>query len=99
MAKRGRSVSLDKLISELASLDKQRVALHGRIKSAITSALGSWSGENPFPWRKAPGGRRKTSAATAAPKKRRKMSAKARKAISMAQKARWAKQKAGAKKK
>ena len=32
-------------------------------------------------------------------KKKRKMSAKARKAISMAQKARWAKQKAGGKKK
>jgi hypothetical protein len=34
-----------------------------------------------------------------APRKRRKMSAKARKAISDAQKARWAKQKAGEKKK
>ena len=33
---------------------------------------------------------------TAAPRKRRKMSAKARAAISAAQKARWAKQKAGA---
>ena len=98
MAKRGRSISLDKLISELASLDKQRVALQGRIKSAVTSALGSWSGENSFAWSKAPVGKRKSSAAVAVPKKQRKMSAKARKAISMAQKARWAKQKAGAKK-
>jgi hypothetical protein len=88
---------LDKLISELASLDKQRIVLQGRIKSAVTSALGSWSGENPFPSSKAPGGKRKRSAAVAAPKKRRKMSAKARKAISMAQKARWAKSKAAGK--
>ena len=44
-------------------------------------------------------GRKAITSATepAAPRKRRKMSAKARKAISDAQKARWAKQKAGKK--
>jgi hypothetical protein len=41
-----------------------------------------------------PGGRGRQAAGTAAPRRRRKMSAEARKRISDAQKARWARQKA-----
>lgn len=100
MAKRGRAISVDRLLSELSSLDKQRVALQARIKNAVTSAVGAFSGgESPFPWSKKKRGRPAGSKnkAAAGGRKRRKMSAKARAAISAAQKARWAKQKAGKK--
>ena len=74
------------------------------VKDAISSLEFGSGGGAPKPavivrsLKRGPGRPRKNAAA-AAPKKRRKMSAKARKAISDAQKKRWAAQKAGAKKK
>src|SRR5688572_29791598 len=98
MAKRrARTTSVDTLIAELRTLDARRKVVTGQIQQAISSLMG---GENPFPW--APTARRGRPAGSknktkGARKGRRKMSAAARKAISDAQKKRWAKQKAGKK--
>lgn len=94
MAKRGRTVSLDKLLKELGYLDKQRKQIQASIQEAVKHAIGDWSGQAPTRGR--PAGSKNAKAAPV--RKKRTMSAKARKAISDAQKARWAKQKAGAKK-
>src|SRR5688572_4617196 len=91
----GRSVSVDGLISELRDLDAKREDLARRIQITVSSVM---SGESPLPWRKRRPGRPAGSAKKAAKRGRpkgRKMSAAARKAISDAQKKRWAKQKAG----
>ena len=51
MAKRGRAVSIDKLVKQLNQLDNQRKALTSRIRQAVGSLLGAGSrgGESPFP--------------------------------------------------
>jgi hypothetical protein len=80
------------MVAELRALDARRVALVNQLKGA-TERL--FSGENPFPWgpgRKA--GSSKREGRPAGKHKRRPMSAAARKKISEAQKARWAKQRA-----
>jgi hypothetical protein len=87
---------------EEASLLKQLAGITNAISSLEFGARGG----APEPavivrgHQRGPGRPRKvtTLAVPEAPKKKRKMSAKARKAISDAQKARWAKQKAGTKK-
>jgi hypothetical protein len=91
MAKRGRAVSIDRLLKQLKKLDSQREALTATIRRTVGTMLESRS----------KGARAAVTAAagdsnqTAEPRRRRKrtMSAAARKAISEAQKRRWAKQK------
>jgi hypothetical protein len=94
MAKRRRTVSLDSLVTELRELDARRKSLLNELNGAIRSLAG---GEALLMPAASSRGRRRASGADVtrtAPRKRRKMSAKARKAISDAQKKRWAKQKA-----
>jgi hypothetical protein len=91
MAKRRRNVSLDSLMAELSQLDTRRKQVVASIQSAVASVVGSAA--PPFSdgrRRGRPAGSRKLKVA----RKKRKMSAAARKAISEAQKKRWAKQKA-----
>jgi hypothetical protein len=85
MARKGAEHRYEELKAETAALVKNfphLVNRVGRIASRGAAALSK-------------GG--KVAMAELKPRKRRKMSAKARKAISNAQKARWAKQKAGKK--
>jgi hypothetical protein len=84
MARKGAEHRYEELKAEIAALVKHFPRLTGRVVSRGAAALSK-------------GG--KAAMAELAPRKRRKMSAKARKAISDAQKARWAKQKAGEKNK
>ena len=80
----------DTLLAGLRRAEQQMETQLGSIRGAITALEGS----------AAPGLKRGTPAAgvSSAPvRKRRKMSARARAAISAAQKARWAKQKAAKK--
>jgi hypothetical protein len=94
-ARRARSgFSIDGLMAQLSNLDTQRRAIVAQIQHAVSSLVG---GGSEAPRRRGRPAGSKNTATTAAPKKRRKMSAKARKAISDAQKKRWAKQKAAAK--
>jgi hypothetical protein len=98
MAKRGRSMSLDKLVSQLSALDSQRKTLVSKLRMAVAA----WSGDNPFPRKASTTGRSsrgRKKVAHGRGRKRRKMSAAARAKISAAQRARWATQKAGATKK
>lgn len=86
MARKGAEHKYAELKAEIAALVKNFPHLASRTGRAVsreTTALVA-------------GGR--AMMAELAPRKRRKMSAKARAAISTAQKARWAKQKASAKK-
>lgn len=83
MAKRNGVLSLDKLVSQLSRLDKQRAVLIDKLKRAVSA----WSGA---PWQP------KGSSRATSVRRRRKMSKAARKKISAAQKKRWANQKAGA---
>ena len=81
-------------MAELRALDARRQELTSTIQGALSAVMG---GENPFPWgRTTRRGRPEGSENKGKPgrPKGRKMSAKARKAISDAQKKRWAKQKA-----
>jgi hypothetical protein len=84
MARKGAEHRYQELKEELASLVKNFPHLAGRVVSRGAAAISA-------------GG--KAAMAELTPRKRSKMSAKARKAISDAQKARWAKQKAGEKEK
>ena len=84
MAKKGAEHRYRELKVELASLVKHFPHVAGKAVSSSAAALSA-------------GG--KAAMNELAPRKRRKMSAKARAKISAAQKARWAKQKAGEKKK
>ena len=98
MAKRrGRQVSIDRLLATLRDLDRQRVEVTNRLKSALNTALSGVP--SPFsPLSTASGtrrGRPTGSTKTRETRKRRKMSAAARAKISAAQKKRWAAQKAG----
>jgi hypothetical protein len=79
LARKGAEYRYQELREEMASLVKHFPDLAGRIVSRGAAALSE-------------GG--KAAMNELAPRKRRKMSAKARAAISAAQKARWAKQKA-----
>ena len=97
MAKRGRAVSIDRLVRQLHQLDSQRKQLTARIQQAVGSLLVA-GGERLMPADrrsvddsgvKAAHGRRRG--------RKRTMSAAARKAISEAQKKRWAKHKSAAK--
>jgi hypothetical protein len=84
MARKGAEHRYRELKEELASLAKHFPHVAGKAVSRSAAAL-------------AAGG--KAAMNELAPRKRRKMSAKARAKISAAQRARWAKQKAGEKKK
>ncbi len=102
MAKRGRAVSIDKLVKQLNQLDNQRKALTSRIRQAVGSLLGAGAvrggadlASPAADGRSVEGGGVKAAAGRKRAKKRT-MSAAARKAISDAQKRRWAKQKAAA---
>ena len=98
MAKRGRparSSTLDGLVGQLHTLDKQRRRVINQIRQATDRLL---SGENPFPWssqrgRAAAGGPAAAANGdtTVRKRKRRRMSAEAREKIAAAQRARWAK--------
>jgi hypothetical protein len=84
MARKGAEHRYRELKDELASLVKHFPHVAGRAVSRGAAALSAG---------------RKAAMKELAPRKRRKMSAKARAKISAAQKARWAKQKASEKKK
>ena len=84
MARKGAEHRYTELKEEIALLVKHFPHVAGQVVSRGAAALSK-------------GG--KAVMRELAPRKRRKMSAKARAAISAAQKARWAKQKAGKKKK
>jgi hypothetical protein len=88
--------SLQELLSGLLKAEQQLERQLGNVRGAITSLRGGETGAR----RGRPvGSKNKKGIIIVGGKKKRKMSAKARKAISDAQKARWAKQKAGEKKK
>jgi hypothetical protein len=84
MARKGAEHRYQELKEELASLVKHFPHVAGRVVSRSAAALSA-------------GG--KAAMQELAPRKRRKMSVKARAKISAAQKARWAKLRAGEKKK
>ena len=88
MALKGAEHKYEELKAEIAALVKHFPHLAGR-KGGVARGIAAVS----------KGGRAVMAAVTGdpTPKKQRKMSAKARKAISNAQKARWAKQKAATK--
>ena len=89
MARKGAEHKYQELKAEIAALVKHFPHLAVRTGTAVSRAAAA----------AAKRGKAAVAAVTggAAPKKRRKMSAKARKAISDAQKARWAKSKAAKK--
>jgi hypothetical protein len=88
--------SLQVIISGLRRAERELEQQLGKVRSAIASLAGGKTGAR----RGRPAGsKNKRGIIIVGGKRRRKMSAKARKAISDAQKARWAKQKAGEKKK
>jgi hypothetical protein len=96
MAKRGRGISLDGLVSRLSQIDAERRAILAQLQGALASTLRTVEGVAGIgPKRGRPPGSKNNTAG--AKKGRRKMSAAARKAISDAQKKRWAKQKAASK--
>ena len=88
MARKGAEHRYDELKAELAALLKHFPHVAGRRSGRASRGSSGLAKAADDMVKVAAGGR-----------KRRKMSAKARKAISNAQKARWAKQKAGDKKK
>lgn len=77
----------DSVLDSLKKAEREVEAQLAGIRGAISSLAGGGRKRGP-----------RGPIATAAPRKRRKLSAAARKAISNAQKKRWAKQKAAAKK-
>ena len=89
MARKGAEHTYEELKAEIAALVKNFPHLAGRKGGIVSRGAHALS----------KGGKAVMAAATGhdAPKKRRKMSAKARRAISNAQKARWAKSKAAKK--
>ena len=95
MATRGRAVSIDRMMKQVSQLDAKRAALIKKIRQTFDSSLKAvgdtvhMAGEGT--------GFAAGVRGPAKVRKRRKMSAKARKAISDAQKKRWAAQKAGKK--
>ena len=105
MAKRGRAVSIDSLLKQVKQLEASREALVARIKAAVSAVLRdgeasirlAGQGAGFVAGVRGPG--RPAGSKNVAPvaRKKRKMSAAARKAISDAQKKRWAKQKAAEK--
>jgi hypothetical protein len=83
--------SLQEILSGLLKAEQQLERQLGNVRGAITSLRGGETGAR----RGRPkGSKNKKGIIIVGGKKRRKLSAKARKAISDAQKARWAKQKA-----
>ena len=90
MARKGAGHKYEELKAEIAALVKNFPHLASHTGKRIQRAASAISRR----------GKAAVAAVTsnATPRKRRKMSAKARAAISSAQKARWAKQKAGTKK-
>jgi hypothetical protein len=88
--------SFQGILSGLRRAEHELEQQLGRVRSAISSLAGSGTGAR----RGRPAGsKNKKGIIIVGGRRRRKMSAKARKAISEAQKARWAKQKAAEKKK
>jgi hypothetical protein len=86
MARKGAEHKYQELKAEIAALVKNFPHLAGQTGRTVSRGATALSK------------RGKAAIADLLPRKRRKMSAKARKAISAAQKARWAKAKAGEKK-
>jgi hypothetical protein len=92
MAKRGRrSGAFSGVLASLRSAEQELERQLSGIKRAISSLE---FGGFPAPGGVGRGRRHRSSASTGRPRKRRKLSAKARKAISLAQRRRWAKLKA-----
>jgi hypothetical protein len=89
--------SLQELLSGLLKAEQQLERQLGNVRGAISSLRGGETGARRG--RPVASKNKKGIIIVGGKRKRRKMSAKARKAISDAQKARWAKQKAGEKKK
>jgi hypothetical protein len=90
--------SLKEILSGLLKAEQQLERQLGNVRAAISSLRGGETGAR----RGRPAGSKNKKGIIIVggrPRKRRRLSAKARKAISDAQKARWAKQKAGEKKK
>jgi hypothetical protein len=88
--------SLQGILSGLLKAEQQLERQLGSVRGAISSLSGGKTGAR----RARPvGSKNKNGIIIVGGRRRRKMSAKARKAISDAQKARWAKQRAGEKKK
>ena len=94
--RRRRGFSVDGLLATLADLDKQRHVITEQIKARLNTALSGVSAPfslaSPATRRGRPPGSK--NVAIKGTRKRRKMSAAARKRISDAQKKRWAAQKA-----
>ena len=87
MAKRrGRAVSIDGLVERLSALDRERIAIQQRIASALR-ALGVPS---PFSPLSASPRRGRATGKAKGTRKRRKMSADARKAVGERMKKYWA---------
>jgi len=84
--------SLDRLAAELRELDGRRAAVAKQLRQATERLL---SGDTSF----SPGRQQREAPKAIRRRKRRTMSAAAREAISRAQKARWAKQRAASGKK
>ncbi len=89
MARKGAAHKYDELKAEIAALVKHFPHLATRVGAQASAAAAAGSKRGKAAVAAVTGG--------AAPRKRGKMSAKARKAMSDAQKARWAKSKAGKK--
>jgi len=96
--KRGRTVSIDRMMKQVSQLDATRAVLIKQIRQTFDASLRAigdtvhMAGEGTGFAAGVRGPGRPAKA-----RKRRKMSAKARKAISDAQKKRWAAQRAGKK--
>ena len=90
MARKGAEHKFEELKAEIATLVKNFPHLAGRARATVSRGAAALSR----------GGKAAVAAVAdeVAPRKRRKMSAKARKAIGDAQRKRWAEQRAGAKK-
>lgn len=91
MAKRGRAVSIDRLVRQLNQLDSKREKLKAAIRTALNALLDDARGDGVSAAPKAVD--RPADATQPTRRRRPKMSAAGRKAISDAQKRRWAKQK------
>jgi len=85
-------LGINNAVSSLKAAEREVLAQLAGIRAAISSLSGGGGMPTPFVRR------RGRPAGKPVVRKRRRLSAKARKAISDAQKARWAKQKAAAKK-
>jgi hypothetical protein len=91
--------AFDTVLSTLRKAESELVAQLAGLRAAISSLSGGDNVHNARRRGRPPGSKNKSIIIHGKKRRRRKLSAAARKAISDAQKARWAKQKAGAKRK